>query len=228
VNLSGVEEVQLLTKDGQALRAWYRPADHNKATILYIHGKGGTIADRADRWQFYAKRGYGILFFDFRGFGGSSGSPSEAGLREDSRTAFDWISMRGVAARDVFVVGESLGSGLAIMLAADRPVSALSLEGAYSSIADVAADRHWWAPVRPLIADSFDVIDEIRAIHVPLLIQHGELDRTIPIRFARTLFDVGNEPKTWIEVKGGQHGLGESAYQRGLDFFSSISTQAAQ
>ncbi len=223
MKLVDASEITLKTGDGEILRGWFRAPTHNRPTILYIHGKGGTMASRADRWRYYAERNYGILFFDFRGFGGSSGSPNEAGLLEDTLTAYDWLISKGVLAKELFVVGESLGTGLAVMLAAKRDVAAVSLEGAYSSIVDVAAARHWWAPVRLLIKDEFDVVDVVRNVHVPLLIQHGEFDRTIPIRFARKLFDAANEPKTWLEVKAGQHGLGEPAFQRGLEFFASSS-----
>jgi uncharacterized protein len=220
--LSGVMELALPTSDGEKIQAWYSLAKPNKATILFCHGKGGNMAYRAKRWQYYVERGYGVMFFDYHGFGGSTGAPTEEHLRMDARTAYDWLREQSIPAKDIALVGESLGSGVCTLLAAQVLAGSLELEAAYSSIADIAAERHWWAPVRFLIKDNFDAEHAITKIRSPLFQQHGELDDTIPIHFGAALFKAAPSPKQWLKVTGGHHALGPEGWQRGLNFIEAV------
>jgi uncharacterized protein len=217
-----VTELVIATPDGEKIQAWFSPAKSNKATILFCHGKGGNMANRAKRWQYYVERGYGVMFFDYHGFGGSTGVPTEEHLRMDARAAYDWLRAQSIPAKDIALVGESLGSGVCTMLAAQVLAGSLELEAAYSSIADIAAERHWWAPVRFLIKDNFDAEDAITKIRSPLFQQHGELDDTIPIHFGAALFKAAPSPKQWLKVTGGHHALGPEGWQRGLDFIEAV------
>jgi uncharacterized protein len=224
VGLSDVQELTLATLDGAKIKAWYSPARPSRATILFCHGKGGNMASRAKRWTYYVERGYGVMFFDYHGFGGSEGVPTEEHLKSDARAAYDWLRDKQIAPKDIALIGESLGSGVCTMLATQVLVSSLELEAGYSSIADIAAERHWWAPVRLLIKDAFDAVPEIAKIRAPLLMQHGDADQTIPVHFAKTLFAAAPAPKEFRILPGHGHALGPDGWQNGLEFVEAVRT----
>jgi fermentation-respiration switch protein FrsA (DUF1100 family) len=204
--LSGVEDVKLASRDGMVLQAWYSPAQPGRATILYFHGNGGEIADRPDRFAAYQARGFGVFFLSYRGYGASTGSPSEKGLMDDARAAYDWLVAKAIEPDEIVLVGESLGSGVAVQLAAERQVRALALEAPFASAANIAAAAYWWLPVRLLMKDTFDSLAFIGKVKAPLLIIHGDLDGVVPLSEGRVLFARANEPKEMIVVQGGDHG----------------------
>lgn len=219
--LAGVEDLKLASADGETLQAWYSPAQAGKATILYLHGNGGEITDRADRFAAYQQQGFGVFFLSYRGYGASTGSPSEAGLMNDARAAYDWLVARGLKPEQIMLVGESLGAGVAVQLAAERPVRVLALEAPFASAANVAAMQFWWLPVRLLMKDKFDSIDHIGKIKVPLLITHGDDDGLIPLSEGQALFAAANEPKELVVVPGGTHGsiFSPETWMREMRFF---------
>lgn len=220
----GVTEVALTASDGTRLDMWYAPADperwfrmagaagdssrrNSAPVVLYLHGNAGEIADRPKRWAFLRDQGLGVAYLSYRGFGGSGGTITEAGLHMDADAAHDWLVAQGIAPSDIMVVGESLGSGVAVRLAAERPVGGLLLEAPYSSTADVAARRYPWLPVRLLMLDQYRSIDRIGQVRAPILIQHGTADSTIPFDLGRRLFDLAPEPKTFRTIPGGTHDI---------------------
>ncbi|MGE3871448.1 MAG: alpha/beta hydrolase [Parvibaculaceae bacterium] len=219
--LQGVEDVRLASGDGETLQAWYSPARAAKATILYLHGNGGEIADRPERFAAYQREGFGVLFLSYRGYGASTGSPSEQGLVNDARAAYDWLITRDIKPTDIMLVGESLGSGVAVQLAAERPVRALALEAPFASAANVAASIYWWLPVRLLMKDKFDSFAVIGKVETPLLVIHGDADGIIPLSEGRELFALANEPKEMVVVPGGTHGsiFSSDTWTREMRFF---------
>ena len=141
----------------------------------------------------------------------------------DADAAYDWLINNGVAPKDIVLAGESLGTGIATITASRHVVAALSLQAPYSSIVDVAAARYWWLPVRLLIKDPFDSASAITKVHVPVLIQHGVADQTIPIQFGKKLFAAANEPKEFVIVPGAGHNIfDEPRWARELAFFDSL------
>jgi fermentation-respiration switch protein FrsA (DUF1100 family) len=188
------------------LQAWFSPAQLGKQTILYFHGNGGEIADRAERFAAYQAQGFGVFFLSYRGYGASTGLPSEQGLINDALAAHDWLMARGIAAGEVMLVGESLGSGVAVQLAAERRVKALALEAPFASAANVAAAAFWWLPARLLMKDKFDSIAVIDKVKAPLLIIHGDRDGVVPLSEGQALFARANEPKEMVVIPGGSHG----------------------
>jgi pimeloyl-ACP methyl ester carboxylesterase len=217
---ANVTPLALTTPDDEKLVAWYQSAAPGMPTILFFHGKGGSISGRPRRYAYYTDKGYGVLFLSYRGYGASSGQPSRDGLLTDAETAYDWLARQGIDSSKILLVGESMGTGVAVLLAAKRPVAAVSLEAAYSSVEDIAAHRYWWLPVHYLIKPSFDPANEIAKVHVPLLILHGDQDETTPIKFAKKLFAAANEPKEFVAIPGGTHAIfNEATWKIELAFF---------
>lgn len=219
--LTGVTDVKLATKDGETLQAWYAPARPGKPTILFFHGNGGEISQRAERFAAFQGQGFGVFFLSYRGYGASTGSPSETGLMTDAFAAYDGLIAQGVKPETLVLVGESLGTGVAVQLAAERSVRALALEAPYSSAASVAGERYWWLPVRLLMKDKFDSLAFIKKVTAPLLIIHGDLDRAIPLHEGQTLFALANEPKQIVVVPDGTHGVifSSDTWEREMRFF---------
>lgn len=197
LGLSGVERVTLTAPDGVSLVLWLSLPDPRAPVILFLHGNAGEIADRADRLAFWRDRGFGTAFLSWRGYGGSGGRPTEAGLLTDAQTTYDHLRDQGVAPDRIVVVGESLGTGPAVMLAARNPVGAVILEAPYSAAVDIARAAYPWLPVGLLMKDQFRTRDHIAAIGAPLLILHGEADSVIPVGHGRRLYDLAAEPKTF-------------------------------
>lgn len=209
VGAGDMREVTLATADGLALRSWYKPAREGRPTMIYFHGNGGNISARAKRVRPYLNAGLGVLLVGYRGYGGNPGAPSEEGFYEDARAAARFIEAEGIPPDRVVLYGESLGSAVAIHLAAEqaatgRPYAAVIGEGAPSSVVDVAARRYPFAPVRTLIKDRFDSQAKVGGINAPLLLLHGEDDIVVPHRFGQALFDAAAEPKhaQWIDGAG--------------------------
>lgn len=205
VGLEGVQAVSIATADGEQIAAWFAPPQEARPVILFFHGNAGEIGDRPGRLAFYRRHGFGVLFVSYRGYGGSSGTPTEDGLAADAEAAYEWLSRNGAAPTRIVLVGESLGTGVAVKLAAERPVAAVALEAPYTSATDIAADQYWWLPVRLLMKDRYESIARIAAINAPLLITHGDADKVIPIRYGRRLFEAAAEPKSFIVWPGKGH-----------------------
>lgn len=202
--LGSAEVVALKTRDGETISGWYLKGRNDKF-ILYFHGNGGNIATRAYRFQDLNERGFSVLAIDYRGYGNSTGSPTELGLHIDADAAYDFAVSKGFTGDRVLLFGESLGSGVALELATRRPVTGIILDSPYSSVVDVAAGRFPFLPVRLLMHDQFRSDLWIKAVKVPILIVHGTWDLTIPIIYARRLVTLGGDKVTYIEVPGGGH-----------------------
>ncbi len=202
--LPQAEEVVLVSSDGEKLIAWHVPPRAGKKLVIYFQGNAGALDLRAERFGRLTADGTGVLALCYRGYGGSTGSPSEAGLIRDALAAYDYAVARQPAAR-IVLWGESLGTGVAVALAAERDVGGVILDAPFSSIADVGAAAYPFAPVRWLIKDPFHSDRRIARVHAPLLIRHGEGDAVVPIRFGQRLFALANEPKRFERFAGEGH-----------------------
>lgn len=198
------EEHVLATADGEKVIAWHVPAKPGRPVVLYFHGNGDYLAGFFGRFRGLTADGIGIVALSYRGYAGSSGSPSEQGLLQDAAAAYAFTAARYGADR-IVAWGFSLGTGVAVALAAAQPVGKLVLEAPYTSISDVAASAFWFAPVRLLIRDPFHSDGQIARIRVPLLVMHGALDPTIPVAFGERLFALANEPKRFVRLARGGH-----------------------
>jgi fermentation-respiration switch protein FrsA (DUF1100 family) len=203
-----MEPIEITTADGLTLLAWYHKAQNpDSPLILLLHGNGGTIEIRAAKAKTYIDAGYGVLMPEYRGYGGNPGSPSEDGLYADGRAALAFAAAQGVAPGRVVLLGESLGTGVAVQMAVEQRVAALVLQAPYSSIADVAQADFPLLPVWWLVRDRFDSVDKIARVGVPLLVVHGERDEVVPVRFGRALFAAASEPKEALWLPGSGHGV---------------------
>lgn len=222
--LSGVSEETIATPDGERIVAWYAKAAEGMPTVLFFHGNGGEISGRPERLDYYLSQGFGALFVSYRGYGKSSGSISEKGFITDALAAYDWLLAHGVGPQQIAMVGESLGTGVAVQLAAQRNVGALALEAPFTSAADVASSIYWWLPVGLLMKDTFHSRDHIAHVRVPMLIQHGDADQTIPVDHGRRVFGMANEPKELVILPGEGHGVigSPDVWAREIDFFRRV------
>jgi uncharacterized protein len=151
--MNGVQELRLKSDDGEMLVAWHLPPRNGHPLLLYFHGNGGALIDRVPRFRMFAASGYGFLVVSYRGYGGPS--PSEAGLMRDGEAAYREARARGYESDHIVLMGESLGTSVAIALAATHEAAALVLDSPYSSAVDVAAVHYRMLPVRWLMFDQF-------------------------------------------------------------------------
>jgi hypothetical protein len=224
VGLGGVSVETIETPDRERLVLWYAPAPPGGATILFLHGNSGEVGNRPNRFAVYQSRGFGVAFLSYRGYGGSTGSPTEQGLIADALAVYDWLAANAVPAERIMLVGESLGSGVAVQLAARRPVAAMALEAPFSSAADAGAWHYPWLPIRPLMRDQFRSIELIDKIAAPLIVFHGDRDNVVPYELGRKLFAAAGEPKEFVTIAGGDHDaiFDDGVRDREIAFFEAV------
>ena len=202
--LPQAEEVTFNSDDGETLLAWHVAPRGDKPVVIYFQGNAEGLKPRVGRFTWLTADGNGLLALCYRGYGGSTGRPSEQGLIRDGRAAYDFVRTRDPGKR-IVLFGESLGTGVALALAAEREVAGIILDAPYTSAAEVGAAAYPFAPVRWLIKDSFHSDERIARVHAPLLVLHGERDVVIPIRFGEHLFKLAHEPKRMIRFPLGGH-----------------------
>ena len=202
--LPQAEEVKLTTADGEHIFAWHVPPRDGKPVILYFHGNGGALRYRVERFTRLTNDGIGLVAVEYRGYGGSSGSPSERGLIADAEAGYAFAAAR-YSTRQIVIWGESLGSGVAVALAAEKPVGRVILEAPFTSAAAVGAKHYWYVPVRLLMTDQFRSDQRIGKVTAPLLILHGVKDQVVPYAMGEHLFDIANKPKHIVRFLDGGH-----------------------
>jgi fermentation-respiration switch protein FrsA (DUF1100 family) len=213
VGLPHAAEEILATADGEKIIAWHIPPRGDKAVVLYFHGNGGSIAYRADRFRALTADGTGVIALSYRGYGGSTGSPTEEGLFADARAAYAFAAARYPAAR-IALWGESLGGGVAVALAAEHPVGRLILEAPFTSAADIGASVYFFLPVRLLMKDQYRSDERIGRVTAPVLIIHGTDDQVVPIRFGERLYSLIQSEKRFVRLDAAGHD--------GLDRFGAL------
>jgi fermentation-respiration switch protein FrsA (DUF1100 family) len=202
---AGFTEVKIATADGERLDGWWRPPPAaERGVVLFLHGTPGTVPDQVWRLDQLKHSGLGILAIDWRGYGGSTGNPTELGLRADARAGFDFIRAAAPQSK-IAVFGESLGTGPAVALARDRPVAGVLLNAPYASVRRLFELRGLPIPYRWLMKDPFDSEALIGGVTAPLLILHGTDDPAIPVEEARRLYDAARELKTIFIADGAGH-----------------------
>ncbi|MGH6770150.1 MAG: alpha/beta hydrolase [Xanthobacteraceae bacterium] len=198
------EEVVLKTTDGEQVIAWHVAPRENRPVVLYFHGNGGALRYRIDRFKALIERGDGLLALSYRGYGGSTGRPTEEGILNDAAAAYAFARERYPAER-IVLWGESLGTGVAVALAAEHPVARLVLEAPFLSALDIAARAYPFAPVRWLMKDQFRSDLRIANVTAPVLIIHGDRDAVVPIASGQRLYQLIKGPKRFMPITGGGH-----------------------
>lgn len=205
-NLPGVEETVLTTSDGERLIAWVVPPREGKPVLLFFHGNAGNFGRgiRQARFRALTEDGTGLFAVNYRGYGGSSGTPTEDGLLLDARAAYGAAVARFGAQR-LIGYGESLGTGVVLKLAAEQPLPAVILEAPYMSTAAVAQLVYPYVPIALLMKDQLRSDLVIGKLQAPLLVLHGERDSVIPFSQGQALYALANPPKRFIRFPEGNH-----------------------
>jgi uncharacterized protein len=202
--LPQAEEVALTAADGVGITVWHVAPKDDKPVVIYFHGNGGSLHYRVGRFKKLINDGIGLVAVEYRGFGGNAGEPSERGLIADAEAAYAFATARYPTKR-IVVWGESLGTGVATALAAEKPVGRVILEAPFTSAAAVAGIRYWYVPVRLLMKDQFHSDQRIAKVTAPLLILHGERDQIVPYTMGEQLFELANQPKHIVKFLDGGH-----------------------
>jgi pimeloyl-ACP methyl ester carboxylesterase len=194
--LTDVEVKKLTAADGVSFQAWVHPAAEGRATVVVFHGNAGSLEHRVPLLRGLADLGFGYVAIDYRGFGNSEGSPSEQGFYSDARETMRYIlEDLHIPLNSVSIMGESIGTGVAVQMATEYRVSSLFLQSPYTSLPDVAAGSFFWLPVHWLMEDRFENITKIGSVDMPVFVLHGERDSTIPVSHGRKILATAKEPK---------------------------------
>jgi hypothetical protein len=206
------ESVDLKTTDGETVVAWYVPSREGKGTILFCHGNAGNISDRLVTIQTLHRLGYNALLFDYRGYGESTGNPSEKGTYLDAEAA--WIHLtekRDEPGSRIAIMGESLGGAVAIELALRHPPGAVVMQATFTSLIDIGRLHYPLLPVNWILRHRYDSIKKVDRVTVPKLFIHATDDELVPLDNGRRLFEAAAEPKQFLETPGG-HNTGGFSY----------------
>jgi len=228
------EDVRLQTEDGETIAGWFIPAygsgevvksDGNIAgtTALMCHGNAGDIGDRLDSILVFHKWRMNVFIFDYRGYGDSTGTPSEQGTYQDAMTAWKYLTRtRSIPPDHILIYGRSMGTAIAAWLANEVSPPVLVLESGFTSAPDMAAHMFPFLPARLVCRFRYDTPDLINKIRCPVLVAHSPNDETVPFKHGKRIFDNANRPKEFIELVGGHNDGGldaDTKYQRALKEF---------
>ena len=210
VGLPQAEEVTFATRDGLQLHGWFvaasREAGAVPPTVLVFNGNAGHRGYRAPLAAALQRHGLQVLLFDYRGYGDNPGIPSESGLASDSRAARAYVTGRpDVDPSRLVYFGESLGSAVAVDLAAESPPAALVLRSPFTSLAEIGSHHYPFLPVRMLLRDRFPSIDTVRRIRSPLLVIAGVRDSIVPLAHSQRLHDAATGPKELLVLPDADH-----------------------
>jgi fermentation-respiration switch protein FrsA (DUF1100 family) len=200
------ETVELRTTDGETLQAWWVPADNARGVVLFFHGNAGNISHRLDYLLMFNRLRYTTLIADYRGYGKSTGSPSEEGTYLDAEAAWEYLRHARLAQpQDVVIAGESLGGAVGTWLAAKVQPRAVLLFSTFTSVNDLGAQVYWFLPVRLLSRIGYDNLENLKRIQAPVFVAHSRDDDVIPYSHGRKLFEAAREPKAFLELRGGHN-----------------------
>ena len=225
----GFEQVTYRTSDGLDLNAGYRAGESGKPTILYLHGNGADWVSSVIATDRLVPSGYGVLAAEYRGYRGNPGAPSEEGLYRDGRAALAYLNAQGIAAKDVVIIGNSIGSGIAVQMASEQAPHALVLISPFASLHQLVAEKMRWVPSGLLLRDRYENAEKIASIDAPLLLLHGDGDTLIPDEHSRQLSRLRDDAELVI-FKGKGHDLAwqDEAQEAVLTFLDTLDTRGTE
>ena len=216
------EDIDIHTIDGEKLNAWYIPAGKNSCgkTVLFCHGNAGSLSHRIETLKLIHSLGLSVLIFDYRGYGISTGMPSEDGIITDAEAAYAYL-LKNIEPDETRIIiwGRSLGGPVAAKLASEHNASVCILESTFTSLPDIAAYRFKLFPGKLLCRYRFPTIEYVSKIDMPLLVVHSLEDEIIPYRMGKELFRAASEPKEFLEIHGSHNDCyfeSEAEYRAGL------------
>ena len=229
------ETVHLSTEDGETLHGWWIPAsdvsretspgEFAEHTLLFFHGNAGNISGRLESVQQFHRLGLNVLIVDYRGYGQSTGTPSEAGLYTDAAACWQYLTEeKGIGPEDIVIFGRSMGGGPATWVASRHTPGAVILESVFTNVPDIGAHHYSFLPVRALATNQFDNEARVAEIEAPTLHIHSRDDRIVPFELGRRVFEAAAEPKQFLEIEGGHNDgfrVSEDVYLRTIDDFLS-------
>jgi len=221
------KEVSLTTPDGEVISAWWIPHPEARGTLLFLHGNAGNISHRLDSINIFHHLGLSVFIIDYRGYGKSTGKPSELGTYIDAETAFNYlINENRVESGNIFIFGRSLGGAVATWLAEKHTPSGLIIESSFTSIGEMGKHYYPYLPTSILARIKYSSIDRIANIKSPTLFVHSKHDEIVPYKLGRNLFtEALNETttaKSFLDTIGGHNDgflLSGKQYIDGLDRF---------
>ncbi|MBA7681883.1 hypothetical protein ES703_90225 [subsurface metagenome] len=197
------ESVVFKTIDGLQLTGWYIPADNSEFTVLFCHGNGGNMMHRLDSINFFYNLGLNCFIFDYRGYGTSEGKPTEEGTYLDAQAAYKWLTEEKKVPPDrILVFGRSLGGSIAAQLTGKVKAKALIIESTFTSYIGMGRKFYPYMPVRWFARFSYNTIDYIKEVKIPVMIIHSKNDEVVPFEFGLELYEAANEPKEFVEIFG--------------------------
>ena len=218
------EDVALTTSDGVGIHGWWYEVDEGAPVVLFFHGNAGDISGRTPIALGLIEEGFSVLLLEYRGYGGSDGSPTEEGLYEDGRAGYDFALSRAGSPDRVVIHGRSMGGAVAARIAAEKEVGALILESAFTSLVDVGKAVYPLIPSFLLtrLRGLYATQDAVRKVEAPVLIVHGTEDEIVPVRMGLALLESASEPKEWYGIEGAGHN--DTFYMGGEEYFQRIGT----
>lgn len=202
--LPGARIVKISTGDGLTLTGWFVAPPAPTAAVLVLNGNAGNRADRAHLAMALVERGYEVLLFDYRGYGGNEGSPSEEGLALDAAAAFTVLGEVATADRSI-ILGESLGAAVAARLAVESPPTAMVLRSPFPSLSEVAAVHYPYLPARLLLRDRYDISQTVSTLEIPVLVVAGSADSIVPTSLSRAVYEAASPNAHWAVIEGADH-----------------------
>jgi fermentation-respiration switch protein FrsA (DUF1100 family) len=199
-----LEDVWLTASDGVKLHAWWIPNPQAKFTFLAFHGNASNIANRVPTYEFLHSTPANVFALEYRGYGHSEGTPSEAGINRDAEAAYEYlVTAKSIQPKTIISFGQSLGTAVASYLAAHRDVAAVILEAPFPSASRIASHFYPFLPgVSLLVRSQFDTQQRLQQITVPLLVVHCTEDPVIPFKMGKDLFNSAPSPKTFLPIQG--------------------------
>ena len=200
------ESIEIKTSDEETIHGWFVPVSNAKGTVLFFHGNAGNISHRMDYIPMFQRLGYNLFMIDYRGYGQSSGSPTEAGTYLDAEAAWHYLTVdKNIAPSQIVLYGESLGGPIAAWLAAREEPGSLVLASTFTSVPSLAKTIYPFLPVSLIARYDYNTLESLASITAPILVMHSPQDEVVPFEHGEHLFEAASEPKQFLTLAGGHN-----------------------